>query len=379
MRRTLFATMALLLTLLFAFPLSAQDAQHAEAQALVEAGLKDARAKRFDDAVVNFDKAFKLFPHADISHNLGRAQEELGRHIEAIDAFKRALDMDPGYKYASDARARISKLDETLRKTHGVVTFRSTPEAVSLTVEVAGEVFASLLTTPVTRYVPAGPFSVRAKKAGFVDIEQKAEVALGADAVIDLLLRPVPKKGFLTVTADAEGAQVFVDGELIGAAPVEGYALSAGRHALKVKAPGRETFEASIEVSPNAEERVGATLALASVAEEGSSYGLVGGVLLGSGGGVAAIATTLWIFAAKKAEEARTAPNDTRWEEAKSSAKALEAGAWVSASAALGLLGTGAALLILSGQDDEQESAQQWTPLVTPTEGGLGVGALVRF
>ena len=100
--------------------------------------------------------------------------------------------------------------------------------------------------------------------------------------------------------------------------------------------------------------------------------------MLGSGGGVAVVATTLWIFAANKAEEARTASDDETWKAAANSAQSLEAGAWVSASAALGLIGTGAALLILSAQDDDAASAQ-WAPLVAPVDEGMSFGALVRF
>ena len=375
-------SLPILLVVLASFVLtpvaSADEGQHAQAQSLVAEGLKDARAKRFEAAAKNFDAAFKLFPHADISHNLGRALEELGRSVEAIDAFKRALDMDASYKYAADARERITTLDLKLRETHGVVTIRSTPDAVSVAIDVDGKPFASHLSSPVTRYIPAGAFVVRAEKVGFVNVEEHAEVAAGVESIIDLVLRPVPKKGFLTVTADAEGAQVFVDGALVGTAPVEGHALSAGRHALKVSAPGRLPFEASVDVRPNAEERVGATLALAELDEGDASLGLWGGVLLGSGGGVAVVATTLWIFAANKAEEARTASDDETWKAAANSAQSLEAGAWVSASAALGLIGTGAALLILSAQDDDGASAQ-WAPLVAPVDEGMSFGALVRF
>ena len=355
-----------------------ESSQHAKAQALVEAGLKDARGKRFEDAVKNFDAALKLYPHPEIAHNLARAQEELGQFIAAIDAFKRALDMDASYTYAEEARTRITNLDKKLRQTHGVVTVRSTPEEVGLNLQAGGKIVAGHLTTPVTRYIPAGGFIIKASKAGFLATEHIGEVVAGADTVVDLVLRPVPKKGFVTITADAEGAEVFIDGQRVGVTPLEGYAVTAGRHALQIKATGRVSYEASFEVTPNAEEHIGAVLPLDDVGEHAVDQTLVGGILLGSGGGVAVVATTLWIFAADKAADARAATDKPLWEEAKASAEALEAGAWVSAAAALGLIGTGTALLIMGAGDDAVEAAN-WVPLVTPTDGGVGVGAMVRF
>lgn len=359
-----------------------ESSQHAKAQKLVEAGLKDARAKRFEAAVKNFDAALKLYPHPEIAHNLARAQEESGRHVAAIDAFKRALDMDSAYTFAEEARRRITALDTTLRKTHGVITVRSTPEQVALTLHAGGQMLAGHLTTPVVRYVPAGGFRINASKAGFLDTEHLGDVAAGADTTIDLVLRPVPKKGFVTVTADAEGAEVFIDGQPVGVTPLEGFAITAGRHALTIKAQGRVPYDASFEVTPNEEAHIGAVLVLAEGAESATDLGLIGGILLGSGGGVAAVATTLWIFAIGKAEDAREASiqgDQALWEDASSSVQVLEAGAWVSAAAALALIGTGTALLILDEDDEEASDTVNWMPLVVPTEGGVGVGALVRF
>jgi hypothetical protein len=356
-----------------------EDSQHAQAQKLVEVGLKDARAQRFEAAVKNFDAALKLFPHPEIAHNLARAQEESGHLIAAIDAFKRALDMDATYTFAEEARTRITTLDKTLRETHGVVTVRSTPEEVALTISAGEQLVAGHLTTPVTRYIPAGGLSIKASKAGFLATEHLGEVAAGVDVVVDLVLRPVPKKGFVTITADAEGAEVFIDGQRVGVTPLEGYAIQAGRHALLITVMGRVPYEASFEVTPNAEARVGAVLVSDQVDEAPMGSSLLGGVLLGSGGGAAVIAATLWVFAAKNAAKARDASDDSTYDQIVSNTMAQQAGAWVSAAVALGLIGTGAAFLIMGPGDDAAPDAARWTPLLAPTDGGLGVGAMVRF
>lgn len=366
---------------------SPEDAQHAEAQSLVEAGLKDARAGNFAAAVARFDQALKLYPHPEIAHNLARAQQELGQLASAIATFKRALDMDASYTYAADARARITALDVTLRESHGVLTVRSTPDAVGVTILVDGKVFADHLMTPVTRYVPAGPYVLKGTKAAFLEAELTGEITQGAESAVDLVLRPVPKKGFITVTADAAGAEVFIDGERVGVTPLEGHAVAAGQHAIRISAEGRVDYKGSVDVAPNTEQRVSATLPTIEEVEAGdSSMGLIGGVLLGSAGGTAIIATTLWIFAANKAEDAKKYSagmpdaNGEAWEQSKASAEQLEAGAWVSAIATLGLLGTGITLLVLAPSDDAEASeSTTWAPVIAPTQGGVAVGATVRF
>ena len=111
-------------------------------------------------------------------------------------------------------------------------------------------------------------------------------------------------------------------------------------------------------------------------------------MLLGSGGGTAIIATTLWVFAANKASEARsfsvTGP-ESAWKAAKDSTRSFEAGAWVSSIATVGLLGAGLAMVLMSSSDGEGDDANTdtpattWAPVVTPTDDGVGVGAVIRF
>ncbi|MDP6944179.1 MAG: PEGA domain-containing protein, partial [Myxococcota bacterium] len=226
----------------FGHPATAQDseeAQKVEAQKLVEAGLKDARAKRFEAAAERFVEALKLYPHPEIAHNLARAQQELGQLVDAIGSFKRALEMDATYTYAEDARTRISALDAELKKTHGVLTIRSTPDGVGITIFVDGVPFAQHLTTPVTRYVPAGPYVVRGVRPGFMDGEQGGQIAAGADEAIDMLLKPTPKKGFLTITSDVQGAEIYLDDVRVGVTPLEGHPVAAGQHAVRVTSEGR--------------------------------------------------------------------------------------------------------------------------------------------
>ncbi|MDP6946341.1 MAG: hypothetical protein QF464_19485, partial [Myxococcota bacterium] len=147
-----------------------------------------------------------------------------------------------------------------------------------------------------------------------------------------------------------------------------------------------------VEVEPDAETRVSARLALPAKArvapKQSGSDGILGGVLLGSAGGTAIIATTLWVFAANRANDAREYSNLSQqdaWKTASDSSRDFEIGAWVTTAATIGLVGAGVAMLLMPATDDTaeagatDETATTWAPVVTPISDGFGVGAVVRF
>jgi hypothetical protein len=53
----------------------------------------------------------------------------------------------------------------------------------------------------------------------------------------------------IDVTARPEGAKVFVDGESKGVVPVSVFNISAGRHLLRVEAPGRRPVSEIVTVA----------------------------------------------------------------------------------------------------------------------------------
>jgi hypothetical protein len=60
----------------------------------------------------------------------------------------------------------------------------------------------------------------------------------------------VPALGTLTITADVPGAQVFLDRQFVGTAPLTASDVAPGSHQLNVSAPGHDPFVQTIEVAP---------------------------------------------------------------------------------------------------------------------------------
>jgi hypothetical protein len=67
------------------------------------------------------------------------------------------------------------------------------------------------------------------------------------------------------VTANVDGATVYLDGEALGAAPVRREQVSTGRHSIRVEAPGFQTFERPVNINSGLESQVQALLERAPV------------------------------------------------------------------------------------------------------------------
>src|SRR5476649_968823 len=79
----------------FSSPGHHASAQRAEAHR--QAGLHAQRAKRWDAAAQEFERATDLAPADSLMWvNLARSRMALGRHVEALDAAQRSFDLDHG-------------------------------------------------------------------------------------------------------------------------------------------------------------------------------------------------------------------------------------------------------------------------------------------
>ncbi len=374
-------------------PASAQsDTDKAKAGALVEKGLEKARDGKFAEAVPLFDRAFKLYPHPEILHNLARAHEELGQLPLALDEFRRALEMDKDYTFAGDAQKRVVDIPARLRKTHGLVRVTSTPAQVELTLSVDGRPFEAHLVTPAERWVPAGRLKVSGTRPGYVDGAEEIDVVAGSEPNVELVLPPIARKGFIAVVTTVQGGTIRIDGELVGAAPLETTPLAAGVHTVRVEARGYQAFEERIVVEPDREIVVKATL-LRLGGGPGDTERLgpkptLGAALIGGGLGVAVVGAVLHGLAFKDAKDASEVDNnplstadDARFDSLKGKAETKQAVAFASYGVGAALAGVGIYFLVRkprAGQKTEA-AAPRLTPVVAVERGGLGLGARLSF
>ncbi|MEZ4265258.1 MAG: PEGA domain-containing protein [Myxococcota bacterium] len=383
--------LALLMT---ASPARAQSDQE-KAGVLVEKGLDKARDGKFAEAMPLFDQAFKLFPHPEILHNLARAHEELGQLPLALDEFRRALEMDKDYTFASDAQKRVVDIPKRLRVTHGLVRVTSTPAQVELTFSVDGKPFEGHLVAPAERWVPAGRLRISGTRPGYIDGAEEIDVVAGSEPSVEIVLPPIAQKGFIAVVTTVEGGTVRIDGEAVGTTPLATTPIAAGVHTVRVEADGHEPFEERIVVEPDRETVVRATLLRpGEMIEGGGSAGAagpkpgLGAALVGGGLAVAVVGAVLHGLAFKDAKDASevvnnplTTEDDARFDSLKGKAETKQTVAFVSYGVGAALAGVGVYFLVRKPRASQktEAAAPRLTPVLAPERGGFGLGARLSF
>jgi hypothetical protein len=100
--------------------------------------------------------------------------------------------------------------------------------------------------TPFEGPVTVGHHHVWIERAGFEVVERDIDVAIGEDVVIDEDLART-EEGRLRVIGNIRGAQIYVDGELVGAVPWEGEVV-AGTHRVRVESSDMKGWEDNVEI-----------------------------------------------------------------------------------------------------------------------------------
>jgi formylglycine-generating enzyme required for sulfatase activity len=108
--------------------------------------------------------------------------------------------------------------------------------------------------------VRPGRYTVVAEKEGYRRLEREVEVTPEGQPPFRFTLSPLP--GRLVVdTGEVSGAEVVVDGRVVGATPLRGAAVEAGAHDVAVRAEGFVEFHTRLEVAGRGvEERLDVTL-----------------------------------------------------------------------------------------------------------------------
>lgn len=100
---------------------------------------------------------------------------------------------------------------------------------------------------PVVLALPPGRNLVRVSRAGYEPVERWVELTRGATEVAAFELGP-PTQGAVLVTADIDGAVVWLDGVERGVAPLVLEGLPVGTHRLTLRAAGWPEYAADVEV-----------------------------------------------------------------------------------------------------------------------------------
>jgi hypothetical protein len=183
----------------------------------------------FHRALELFLKSREVVPSYPNTINAAICLDELARYDEALELYEAAL-----IEFPNDLTPELrGSLDPKLRELRDRIGSLEVTANVSGTVIVDGRERGKVPLTAPIRVLP-GERTVRVIKDGYETFEKRVKVAAKETARVDAVLKPLASAGRLRVEApDAEGAELRVDGAVVGKVPWEG-TLAPGNHLYEV-------------------------------------------------------------------------------------------------------------------------------------------------
>ncbi|MEM1034932.1 MAG: PEGA domain-containing protein, partial [Myxococcota bacterium] len=233
---------------------AAESTATARARSLYREGNTRFDRGDFVRAIEAYEASYALVGYPAILFNLGLAQAEAGRPVEAVASMERLLT-DPGSLRAE----RIAKAREVLtaqRAKTGLIDVRCSVDGARVRVDDV-DVGVSPLTGPIR--VEVGTVVVWARKPGFAPTFATVEAARDTRNAVTLELTETSRTpGQLEIFSALPDAEVRIDGRLVARTPLRGtLPLAPDRpHTVEVFREGYRPASQTITVSEGATRRV---------------------------------------------------------------------------------------------------------------------------
>jgi hypothetical protein len=158
----------------------------AQAQALLGQGTKLYQQGDVADALEKFQAAYAAFPSPKLMFNIGQANRDLSRPVEALEAFEKFLvgAVDASPEMIADARKSVAQLQKKLGR------IQVDCESAGAEVSVDGK-SVGLAPLPDLIWVTPGRHQVTAKYASAAPAIEDVDVTAGSVGTVALRLRPV--------------------------------------------------------------------------------------------------------------------------------------------------------------------------------------------
>jgi len=186
---------------------------------------------RYEQAIDEFELAYRKKPHSNVLYNIGQAYERLLDYGASVGAFERFL----AEAAADDPRRKIveNRL-RVLKVLPARVSVTSNPEHVRVTLrDRAGQVVKEG-ESPHVFSIPEGDYELELAQPGWEAERHSIRVDIGQPYFYQYRLERSMVEAL--VESDPSGARVFIDERLVGETPFHGR-LEVGRHGLLLEYP----------------------------------------------------------------------------------------------------------------------------------------------
>ncbi|MGC8789686.1 PEGA domain-containing protein [Caldisericum sp.] len=167
---------------------------------------------------------------------------EAFRYSQVAYSFKSISSGFTIYKWFSDTSLSSSSASKVYsaittvapsESTTGTLSITSTPSSAN--VYISGSYRG---VTPLTMRLSSGSYTVEIKKDGYLNYKCNASIAPNKRTQIKAILSPILKKGTLHVITNPVGADILINGKLIGKSPLYFYEINEGTYSIQLKKEG---------------------------------------------------------------------------------------------------------------------------------------------
>ena len=179
----------------------------------------------YDEAIAEYQEAYRLKPHPNVLYNIAQAYERLLDYAQSVVWFERYLAEAP-----KDAVERpiVENRLRILRNLPARISVTTIPEHVHASVlDAAGQ--RREADTPAVFKVPAGAYTIELSQAGWEPETHDVAVEIGQPYFYQYRLKRSTAQ--VSIFTRPRGARVFIDERLVGETPFAG-TLDVGRHKL---------------------------------------------------------------------------------------------------------------------------------------------------
>ncbi len=238
--------MRLLLGLLFTIllvPLVGNEAHGKSAVEFAKSAAAAYKAGQFVDAIKDFKEANKRQPDPILDINIGRCYEKLGRFADALLHCKIALSASPPNSQARKAAKRcIERVEPQLARPK--LKISSSPTGAVLTID--GE---NMGKTPWTGDVSPGRRQLDMELQGYRPYSRSVIAKPAKSYSLKAELIPDSVGALLTITSLPAGAEITLNGQLVGVSPVRRLPVDVGGYNVEIKLAGHITQIMSVALA----------------------------------------------------------------------------------------------------------------------------------
>jgi hypothetical protein len=242
----------------------------AESEQHFQRGLRLWDQSDFKGALVELRRSYELNPKPDLLYNVAFVLVRLGDPVPAVEALDRVLK-DPGS--LAPERVETARRARDEQASHiGQLLVKSNVDA---TISLDG---VDIGRAPMTAAVPVGRGShwLAASAEGHAPLVDRFEIAGGQ--TLELPMNLVPMQGTpaqLGISCPVPGAEVVLDGRVVGRTPLSGtLPVAPGGHELVLRRPGYQEARSSLVLAGGAAQVL--VLAPAELTSAPAPSGLVG-------------------------------------------------------------------------------------------------------